>query len=156
MSQKTDDALIALRQISRATSSGSRKLAKASAISVSQLIALQEIRRADTLSPSRLAESMSLSRGTITILMRKLEARGLVMRAPDASDKRRHFFSLTPMGETVLDDAPEMLHEVFTASFGALPAWEQSMITAALERVAALIDADELDAAPILDTGEIS
>jgi hypothetical protein len=60
------------------------------------------------------------------------------------------------MGETVLDDAPEMLHEVFTASFGALPAWEQSMITAALERVAALIDADELDAAPILDTGEIS
>jgi hypothetical protein len=30
------------------------------------------------------------------------------------------------------------------------------MITAALERVAALIDADELDAAPILDIGEIS
>ena len=78
MTHRADDAIIALRQISNATSSGSRKLAKASDVSVSQFIALQEINRASLLSPSQLAERMSLSRGTITLLMRKLEGRGLV------------------------------------------------------------------------------
>lgn len=156
MTQRTTDALIALRQISRATSSGSRKLAKASGISVSQLIALQEIRRAKCMSPSQLAERMSLSRGTITTLMRKLEGRALVAREADAFDKRRHFFSLTADGEKVLDEAPEMLHEKFTDAFGDLQAWEQAQIITALERVATMIDADELDAAPILDVGDLT
>lgn len=156
MSQRTDDALIALRQISNAISAGSRKLAKASSISVSQLIALQEINRAGTLSPSQLAERMSLSRGTITTLARKMETVGLISRAPDSIDKRRHYFSLTPEGKTALADAPELLHEKFTTSFSTLQAWEQAQIIAALERVASLIDADEIEAAPILDVGELT
>lgn len=156
MSQRTDDALIALRQISNAISAGSRKLAKASSISVSQLIALQEINRAGTLSPSQLAERMSLSRGTITTLARKMETVGLISRAPDSIDKRRHYFSLTPEGRTALADAPELLHEKFTTSFSTLQAWEQAQIISALERVASLIDADEIEAAPILDVGELT
>ncbi len=156
MSQRTDDALIALRQISNAISAGSRKLAKASSISVSQLIALQEVNRAGTLSPSQLAERMSLSRGTITTLTRKMEMLGLILRAPDSIDKRRHYFSLTPEGKTALADAPELLHEKFTTSFSTLQAWEQAQIISALERVASLIDADEIEAAPILDVGELT
>ena len=156
MSQRTDDALIALRQISNAISAGSRKLAKASSISVSQLIALQEVNRAGTLSPSQLAERMSLSRGTITTLTRKMEMLGLILRAPDSIDKRRHYFSLTPEGKIALADAPELLHEKFTTSFSTLQAWEQAQIISALERVASLIDADEIEAAPILDVGELT
>jgi DNA-binding MarR family transcriptional regulator len=156
MTHRADDALIALRQISNATSSGSRKLAKASDVSVSQFIALQEINRASLLSPSQLAERMSLSRGTITLLMRKLEGRGLVSRVPDTVDKRRHFFSLTDNGKSVLNNAPELLHEKFTRAFGQLEAWEQSSIVAALERVASLIDADEIEAAPILEVGDLT
>mgnify|MGYP007000350999 len=47
---KVGDALIALRQISRATSSDSRMLARASGLSVSQLIALQEVSAAGSIS----------------------------------------------------------------------------------------------------------
>ena len=72
---KVGDALIALRQISRATSSDSRMLARASGLSVSQLIALQEVSAAGSISPSRMAKRMALSRGTMTTLMRKLEDR---------------------------------------------------------------------------------
>lgn len=156
MTEKTDDALIALRQISRATSSDSRMLAKASGLSVSQLIALQEIKRAQPISPSKLAERVSLSRGTMTTLMRKLEGRGLVTREPDAIDKRRHYFSLTPMGETALGEAPVMLHEKFSEKFGKLQGWEQTHVIAALERVVSMLEADDIDAAPILDVGELS
>ena len=155
MSQRTDDALIAMRQISRATGSDSRALAKASALSVSQLIALQEIKRAGTISPSKLAESMSLSRGTMTTLLNKLYARELVNREGDATDKRRWFFSLTKFGEKILEQAPPMLHDQFSEKFGQLQPWEQSQIVSALERIVALLNAENIDAAPILDTQEI-
>ena len=155
MSQRTDDALIEMRQISRATGSDSRALAKASALSVSQLIALQEIKRAGTISPSKLAETMSLSRGTMTTLLNKLYARELVNREGDATDKRRWFFSLTEFGVKILEQAPPMLHDQFSDKFGQLQAWEQSQIVSALERIVALLDAEDIDAAPILDTQEI-
>ena len=155
MSQRTDDALIAMRQISRATGSDSRALAKASALSVSQLIALQEIKRAVTISPSKLAENMSLSRGAMTTLLNKLHARELVNREGDATDKRRWFFSLTEIGEKMLEQAPPMLHDQFSDKFGQLQQWEQSQIVSALERIVALLDAENIDAAPILDTQEI-
>ncbi|MDC0433118.1 MAG: MarR family winged helix-turn-helix transcriptional regulator [Parvibaculales bacterium] len=156
MSQRTDDALIAMRQISRATASDSRALAKASALSVSQLIALQEINRARAISPSKLALKMSLSRGTMTSLMNKLEARNLVQRQADTIDKRRWYFSLTPTGQTMIEQAPRMLHEQFSEKFGQLQQWEQAQIISALERIVSMLDAEDIDAAPILDTQEIS
>ncbi len=156
MSQRTDDALIAMRQIARATDSDSRALAKASALSVSQLIALQEINRAGVISPSNLARQMSLSRGTMTTLMNKLEARSLVRREADTIDKRRWYFSLTNIGEKMLEQAPRMLHEQFSEKFGQLQQWEQAQIVSALERIVAMLDAENIDAAPILDTQEIT
>ena len=153
---KVDDALIALRQISRATQSDSRMLARASGLSVSQLIALQEISAASSISPSRLAERMALSRGTMTTLMRKLEDRQLVERSSDTFDKRRHFFSLTAAGNLALEEAPVMLHEKFSNKFNELMSWEQTLIISALERVAFMLDADNIEVAPILDVGDIS
>ena len=135
---KVGDALIALRQISRATSSDSRMLARASGLSVSQLIALQEVSAAGSISPSRMAKRMALSRGTMTTLMRKLEDRRLVERSSDTIDKRRHFFSLTDSGKLALEEAPVMLHEKFSIKFGELKSWEQTLIISALERVARL------------------
>lgn len=154
MSQRTEEALIALRQISRATASDSRKLAKESSLSVSQLVTLQEIARAVTISPSKLADKVSLSRGTMTLMLRKLEARGLISRQPDALDKRRYFVALSDAGRTALAGAPTMLHEIFSSRFSRLESWEQAQIISALERVAAMLEADTIDAAPILDAAE--
>jgi len=36
-----------------------------------------------------------------------------------------------------------------------LPDWQQSLIVSALEQVSGLLDADDLDAAPALDVGEL-
>lgn len=154
MSLRTEEALIALRQISRATASDSRKLAKGSGLSVSQLVTLQEIGRAETISPSKLADKVSLSRGTMTLMLRKLEARGLISRAPDAMDKRRYFVLLSDAGRAALAGAPTLLHEIFSRRFGVLESWEQAQIIAALERVASMLEADNIDAAPILDAAE--
>lgn len=154
MSLRTEEALIALRQISRATASDSRKLAKESGLAVSQLVTLQEIGRVGTISPSRLAENVSLSRGTMTLMLRKLEALGMISREADAQDKRRYFVALSDKGRTALAGAPTLLHEIFSARFSKLENWEQAQIISALERVAAMLEADTIDAAPILETTE--
>ena len=154
MTLRTEEALIALRQISRATASDSRKLAKGSGLSVSQLVTLQEIGRVGTISPSKLAEKVSLSRGTMTLMLRKLEAKSLISRTPDELDKRRYFVGLSDAGSAALAGAPTLLHEIFSGRFAKLESWEQAQIIAALERVAAMLEADNIDAAPILDAAE--
>ena len=154
MSFRTEEALIALRQISRATASDSRKLAKESGLAVSQLLTLQEIARVGSISPSRLAEQVSLSRGTMTIMLRKLEALGMISRAADQHDKRSYFVTLSEKGNAALAGAPTLLHEVFSLRFARLENWEQAQIISALERVAMMLEADAIEAAPILDASE--
>jgi hypothetical protein len=55
----------------------------------------------------------------------------------------------------MLQTAPDLLQNQFRDRFGVLPPWEQAMILAALERLGELLDASEIDAAPLIDTGVI-
>ena len=154
MSFRTEEALIALRQISRATASDSRKLAKESGLAVSQLLTLQEISRVGSISPSKLAKQVSLSRGTMTLMLRKLEALGMISREADENDKRSYFVALSEKGSAAIAGAPTLLHEIFSSRFARLENWEQAQIISALERVVTMLEADAIDAAPILDASE--
>ena len=154
MSFRTEEALIALRQISRAAASDSRKLAKESGLAVSQLLTLQEISRVGSISPSKLAKQVSLSRGTMTLMLRKLETLGMISRQADENDKRSYFVALSEKGSIAIAGAPTLLHEIFSSRFARLENWEQAQIISALERVATMLEADAIDAAPILDASE--
>jgi hypothetical protein len=50
--------------------------------------------------------------------------------------------------------APKPLQDRFVDRFTKLESWEQHHIVAALERVATMMDAEDLDAAPLLLSGE--
>jgi hypothetical protein len=54
-----------------------------------------------------------------------------------------------------LRSAPSLLQEEFVARFEQLEGWEQKMLTAAVERIAAIMDAEAVDASPILQVGDI-
>ena len=96
-----------------------------------------------------------LKHATITSLVDKLVARNLLARRRCDQDKRRVWLSILPEGKTAITSAPDLLQDTFQTRFGKLPDWHQSMLVSALERVAALLDAEELDAAPILDIGAL-
>ena len=76
----------------------------------------------------------------------------LVIRA---SDRRIVSVSLTDKGKAGIQEAPELLQADFVSRFEKLPPWEQKMLIAALERVASLMDAEQVDASPILEVGEL-
>lgn len=57
------------------------------------------------LSPSRLARDVQLTTGGMTIRLDRLEARGLVARRPDPSDRRGILVRLTDVGTGIVDAA---------------------------------------------------
>lgn len=155
MHKPTQSALIAIRRILRATEFSARNLSRDSGISPSQLIVLQFLRDRGEATPTEIAKHAFLTQATVTSLIDKLERRALVARRPDAKDGRRVLVSMTPAGRKTLNQSQDALQVLFERRFEALEPWEKSFLVAALERIAAMLDAAEIDAAPVLDVGEI-
>ena len=87
----------------------------------------------DDLSVSTLGERLSLDSGTLTPLLKRLEAGGLVKRARSAEDERRVNVSLTPQGRKLRERALSVPRSVMAASGCTLG--ELSELTQELQRL---------------------
>lgn len=150
-----DEILVSIRRITRAIDLQSKKLVKQAGLTAPQLIILQALRTTGRMSPSAVAKSVSLSQATVTSILDRLEKAELVRRERSTEDKRIVFACLTSEGLKRLEEAPELLQSGFLRQYRKLEDWERSMIISAFQRVATMMDADDLDASPILDIGEI-
>ncbi len=155
MSVRSEEALIALRQIQRRTEQASKKLAAQAGLTPSQLLVMQILAERGEISAGEVSNLTQLKHATITSLVDKLVARGLAARRRCEEDRRRVWLTLLPEGEKAITSAPDLLQETFQTRFEGLPDWHQSMLVSSLERIAALLDAEDLDAAPILDIGAL-
>lgn len=145
--------LISIRQIIRATDLYSKQLSKKAGLTAPQLLILQSIRELGAISISKLSAEVSLSQATVTTIIDRLESRGLVARHRSTKDKRVVHATLTDQGEEMLSAAPTPLQDVFSHRFTELEEWEKSMIVAALQRVASMMNAEKIDASPMLHVG---
>ena len=107
------------------------------------------------MSPSALAKAVSLSQATITTILDRLVKQGLVRRDRSDTDKRVVLACLTDAGLETAQAAPELLQAGFLREFRKLQDWERAMLIASLQRIAEMMDAEDLDASPILQTGEL-
>ena len=147
--------LRALRRVLRATEIGSRQLAIATGLTTSQWLVLREIDAREETTPGAVAQALQFSQATITTIVDRLVVLDLVQRKRNTNGRRQFLLTATPAGRNVVADAPDLLHLTFTDRFIRLPQWEQAMILAAVERLATLMDAENIDAAPLLDSGAI-
>jgi DNA-binding MarR family transcriptional regulator len=147
-------ALKALRRILRASELGNRQLAAATGLTPSQLLVLQEIADREEVTPTELSNALQFGQATITNIVDRLDAAGLVTRARDERDKRRVFLGVAAAGQRTIEQAPSMVQTRFSERFAALPEWEQAMMLAGLSRLADMLGAGA-DAAPLLDSGSI-
>ena len=150
-----DDILVSLRKIMRAADLHSQKLVKESGLTGPQLLLMQAIDREGSPSISTLARSIVVSQATVTRIIDRLERAGLVERRKSSRDKRVVNVTLTEHGRRKLDAAPEPLQAEFLRRFRELDDWEQQMLKSSLLRIAMMMDAQDIDAAPILQTGAI-
>lgn len=151
-SELHQELLMAMRRIIQAIDLHSRHLNKTCGLTGPQLIVLGEIARTGNISIGDLAKAISLSQATVTDIISRLEARGLVIRERSHIDRRKVIVTTTPQSETLLKNLPSPLQEVFIERFSSLQDWEQLMIVSALKRLVILMDAKEIQAAPILTT----
>lgn len=151
----TEEVLSALRRVIRATDLHSRRLEKTVGLTAPQLLLLQILRQRGEMSIGELSREMNLSQATVTTVMDRLEDRGLTRRSRGDTDKRKVFAALTPAGDKLLVNAPPLLQQNFIRQFQDLQEWEQAMILSSLQRVAHMMDAEHLDASPVLDVGAL-
>lgn len=150
-----EEILIALRRVIRATDLHSKQLIKTAQVTAPQLLLMQAINRQGDAIISDLAKEVSLSQATVTTIFDRLEKRELIYRQRSQLDKRKVHVYLTEEGHEILRKAPTALQHQFAKKFEALHDWEQSMILSALQRIAQMMDAEDIDASPFLETGEL-
>jgi DNA-binding MarR family transcriptional regulator len=145
----------ALRRIMRAVDLHSRRLAEEHGLTGPQLATLQAAARLGEASTGALARAVHLSGPTVTGILDRLARRGLVDRARSGQDRRSVTVRLTRSGEDVLAAAPSLLQDRFREELARLEEWEQTLILAMLQRIAAMMDAESLDASPVLVRGPV-
>lgn len=151
-----NDVLISLRKITQAIDLHSRSLSRKYGLTGPQLIILQEISNNKHISVTELGKLVSLSQGTVTDILSRLEKKGLIHKERSQNDKRRTELSVNEKSRQILEKTPPPLQETFLESFSALEEWEQLMILSSLHRIVNMMSAKQIDASPILASGPIS
>jgi len=154
--EKHEEVLVALRQIIRAIDLHSKKLNKDAGLTGPQLILMRSINDLGQVTIRELAVHTNMSQGTATTILDRLERNGYVQRVRSNSDKRKVHAHLTDEGRKLLAQAPQPLQESFVEQFHQLQDWEQSLLLSSVQRISAMMNAQDMDAAPMLTIGSIT
>ena len=117
---------------------------------------MQAIVNLDMPSPSAIAREVMLSQATISSLLDRLERNQLIRRVKGNRDRRQTLIELTTLGCEKLKNSPSPLQADFIDNYRALPEWQRHMLIASVQMVAGMMNAETLDAAPILTSGEVN
>lgn len=154
--ERYEELFVSIRKIIRAIDIRSRKLNKESGITGPQLLILQELGRVKGITAKEVSDYVNLSQATVTNILDRLETRHLIKRIRSEQDRRRVSLYLTDEGKEVLISAPQAIEEKFIERFNMLQDWEQFQLLSSVERIADMMDASEIDAAPVLNIGDLT
>lgn len=150
------EVLVALRRIVRAIDQHSSRLGKEFGLTTPQLLVLQTVANTTEQPIRAISAEVNLSQATVTSIVDRLERRGLLERQRSGIDRRKVFLVITEAGKSILAKAPKPLQENFLHRFECLREWEQHQLVFVLKQVAEMMGAKHIDAAPLLDTGDVT
>ncbi len=155
-SNLSEEILIALRRVIRAIDQHSRKLVQSHGLTGPQALILNEIVRHGSITGSQLAKNVSLSQATVTDIVKRLEQKNLLLKRQDDVDKRKLHLLATDQGQKLIMMSVPLLQESFEHKLSALKDWERTQLLASLQRIAEMMNAEDLDAAPLLTSGAMN
>jgi DNA-binding MarR family transcriptional regulator len=148
--------LRSIRQIVRKISEHSKHLSRDLGLTLPQLLCLRAIGKATQEEPNaavtvvQVAQLVQLSPATVSRIIDRLERAGLVTRERMAQDRRKVRLNLTPRGLERYETLPVGLQERFLERLDKLPSDEREQLLRALRKVTDMMEATDLDAAPML------
>ncbi|MGD8110174.1 MarR family winged helix-turn-helix transcriptional regulator [Vibrio sp. TRT 17S01] len=154
--EKHEEVLVSIRQIIRAIDLHSKKLSKESGLTGPQLILMRSIKELGEVTIKQLSSHTNMSQATATTILDRLERNGMVKRVRNVQDKRKVHALLTPEGEKILLEAPLPLQQSFIIKFQKLEEWEQTLLLSSVQRISSMMNAEDIDVAPVLELGSIT
>lgn len=148
--------LQSIRRIIRSVEIHSHKLVQDHEITGPQLGCLLTLAKDGPLTISQLARTVYQSPSTVVGIVDRLENKGLAVRQRGNKDRRQVQVCMTEAGKNLIASAPSPLQKTLAESLKKLPELEQVSITMALEKVVDMMEAREIEAAPILEIGPLS
>jgi DNA-binding MarR family transcriptional regulator len=135
----------ALRRLVRFLRLGTRAAEARTGISSAQLFVLQRLESAPALSIAELAERTLTDPSSVSTVVAKLVARGMVSRRTSPEDRRRASIALTARGRQVLSRAPELAQVRLLEALESMPEAERSALGRTLVAWVHGAGADELE-----------
>jgi len=156
LSERVDlRVLSAMRRIIHCVDLYSRELAAKTRITTPQLVCLITLAERGPMTATTISREVFLSPSTVVGILDRLEEKGLVKRERVSKDRRVVTVTISEAGRKLAETAPSPLQSRLTEALGLLPLPEQIAIAKSLERVVSLMEAQNLDVTPFLETGSI-
>lgn len=152
------DILRSIRQLVRGISIHSKALLREVGLTVPQVICLRAIEKLESagvgITVLEVSAAVQLSSATVSRIIERLTSSGLVARERNADDRRKLCISLTKHGRARLEGLPPPLQETFLLRLHELSLDERKQLLASLRSLVDLMNAGEIDAAPMLVADE--
>ena len=120
-----------LRRVSNHVSGEFKRALQTRHTSVAEWVVLCHVHEQPGITPGELAASLALTRGAVSKIIDKLEAKGWITGATKTDDNRVRLFSLTRQGARILPELRQIADRNDEAFFGVLRETER----AALQRL---------------------
>ncbi|PYP21536.1 MAG: MarR family transcriptional regulator [Gemmatimonadetes bacterium] len=140
------DIVQGLRRIVKALQSYSQDVRNAYGLTGPQLWALKTLQRNGRMSTGRLAAALAVHQSSASILIDRLDKRGLVRRSRGRLDHRFVNLELTKRGAALAADAPEAAQGRLLHALEAMPPGEVRKIKHAVDRLVQAMEATDVHA----------
>ncbi len=125
-----------LRLVSNRVSGTFARLLQERQLSVAEWVALNQIETGTDVTPTELADAMGMTRGAISKVLDKLEAKRWITRTASREDGRVQLVSPTRPGRRVLPEVAAIADDNDSRFFGALDADERTTLRKLLQKLA--------------------
>jgi DNA-binding MarR family transcriptional regulator len=132
-----------LRRIVRALRQSSHAAQRKLGVSGAQLFVLKALAGPEPLSLNTVAAHTRTDQSTVSVVVARLVAAGLVSRRRSAHDGRRIDLQLTPRGRSLLRRAPLAVQDQLIEGLDRLPRSERRVLATALHRLVASMRIDD-------------
>jgi DNA-binding MarR family transcriptional regulator len=124
-----------LRWVSNHVSHAFRLKVEAHGVTVAEWVLLRQLLDSGEAHPSQLAESLGMTRGAISKLIDRLSAKGHVLRASAAGDRRYQTVRLAPSGRKLVPILAALADRNDAEFFGHFSPAERAALIATLKEI---------------------
>jgi DNA-binding MarR family transcriptional regulator len=125
-----------LRRVSNAVSGEFARSLRAKQTSVAEWVLLRDLHECEPTTPGELAEALNMTRGAISKIVDKLQAKGWIRSRVNPEDNRGQLLSLTSAGRRALPELATIADRNDDRFFACLDAGEQSSLRSLLTKLA--------------------